>query len=36
MALITSYDIELARGPDQEHLIGWMIINSEDNINERI
>ena len=31
MGLITSYDTELARGPDQECLIGWMIIDSEDN-----
>lgn len=36
MGLITSYDTELARGPDQERLIGWMIIDSEDNINQRI
>ena len=36
MGLITSYDIKLARGPDQERLIGWMIINSEDNINQKI
>lgn len=36
MGLITSYDTELARGPDQEPVIGWMIINSEDDINQRI
>lgn len=36
MGFITSYDIELARGPDQEHLIGWMIMNSEHDINHRI
>lgn len=36
MGLITFYDMQLARSPDQEHLIGWMIINSEDDINQRI
>lgn len=36
MGLIASYDIELARGPDQKRLIGWMIINSEDDTNQRI